>query len=817
MRPTKLTAFFLAAVMGAMSMENVPASGEEASSLLDSGISYTESTETIQNPGAGYSSTLWYSCKPGDTPVYNPTGNLMLILVDIGGFSSGVNGTTDEEGNYTPGTDYDLDETFFTNLRKTLQHARENGCTIALRFRYDANGYLNPEPATYDKMVEHIRQIEADGLLEDYKDILAFVESGFVGSWGEHWGGKYCSFEDKARLLDLLLEVVPEEIPVTVRTPLTFTTWAGIEYEDIDEYIAEPGSEAARVCLYNDGYMGSNSDLGTYHDRERDLKWVARQSITSYYGGEFSGNLEFAQQYDTYLPENAIPEMYQTHLSYINSNIYQLYKDYTFGAEYDLEGVDNSAYYGETVWKFMRDHLGYRFVVRDSDLSGEVEQGGILTLQADIENTGFSNPIMEQKAQLILEKDGNYICTEVDVDTRQWYSCTTVSPEFQMKLPGGLEPGAWNVYFKLSVGDNTLNQAAMRSVQFANDGTWSAALGANYMGRFTVTESDDAAQRTDGAFYQVNAENSVAQSDGEMYTVNEIASADGVMTTASERDESLKYDETDTGNTLYVTNDEKYLYVMAEIHHEAAAPVYNLKIKNTNTNKEYWLYYQGNGFIYFNNGTPYGCIQKHSGSTVEFRIPMGELCGLEPGAVLSNIRVAIQDEKNSWTNVGEVNSGEYIVSGNFNVYTAKQRVYLTEGESRSLHVRTMAEGLTCQWLKDGVPIEGAVGTEYRLTAAAESNGLYSVEITSESGVTRTVEVCEVLDIFGAAVRGDVNQDGAFSLLDAVMLQKYLAAAEDLSQAQKIAGDMDENGCVNIFDLSMMKAQLAADSQSERNV
>ena len=50
-----------------------------------------------------------------------------------------------------------------------------------------------------------------------------------------------------------------------------------------------------------------------------------------------------------------------------------------------------------------------------------------------------------------------------------------------------------------------------------------------------------------------------------------------------------------------------------------------------------------------------------------------------------------------------------------------------------------------------------------------------------------------------------------------MLQKYLAAAEDLSQAQKIAGDMDENGCVNIFDLSMMKAQLAADSQSERNV
>ena len=33
-----------------------------------------------------------------------------------------------------------------------------------------------------------------------------------------------------------------------------------------------------------------------------------------------------AQKYDTYLPQNAIPEMYKTHLSYINSNIYNLYK-----------------------------------------------------------------------------------------------------------------------------------------------------------------------------------------------------------------------------------------------------------------------------------------------------------------------------------------------------------------------------------------------------------------------------------------------------------------------------------------------------------
>ena len=176
----------------------------------------------------------------------------------------------------------------------------------------------------------------------------------------------------------------------------------------------EPGSKASRVGLYNDGYMGSDSDLGTFHDRKRDLKWLRQQTLTSYYGGEFSGNLDFAKKYDTYLPENAVPEMYYSHLSYINSNIYALYKDYTFGESYDVDGVDNSAYYGETVFKFIRDHLGYRFVLRDCDLSESVSQNGVLRVCTKIENTGFANPIMRQNAEIILEKDGNYIKTEVD-------------------------------------------------------------------------------------------------------------------------------------------------------------------------------------------------------------------------------------------------------------------------------------------------------------------------------------------------------------------------------------------------------------------
>ena len=62
----------------------------------------------------------------------------------------------------------------------------------------------------------------------------------------------YCSLEDKAKLLDLLLDVVPDPIPVTVRTPNIFAKWAGIEESELGEYVLEPNSKASRVGLYND-------------------------------------------------------------------------------------------------------------------------------------------------------------------------------------------------------------------------------------------------------------------------------------------------------------------------------------------------------------------------------------------------------------------------------------------------------------------------------------------------------------------------------------------------------------------------------------
>ncbi len=770
--------------------------------LKDSGIDYTESVETINNPGTGYTTTLWYNCKPGDTPVKNVSGNIVLMFINIGAFSSGVNGTTDENGNYTEGVDYDLDDAFFAGLRGTFENCRKNGSTIALRFRYDDNGKTNPEPASFDQVLHHISQIKGNGILEDYKDILMFVETGFVGAWGEQHSGKYTSLEYKAQLLDAMLDLVPGDIPVTVRTPNTFAKWAGIEQSEIDKWYSEPGSDAARVGMYNDGYMGSDSDLGTYSNRTKETDWLGRQTLYTYYGGEFSGNLEWAQKYDTYLPENALPEMYKTHLSYINSNIYNLYKDYTFSEAYDIEGVDNTAYYGESVHKFIRDHLGYRFVLRDSDLSAEAEQGGSLSLDFTVENTGFANPIRPQRAEVILEKDGNYIRTDTDIDTRQWLSCTETDSRLEMKLPGSIEPGEWNVYLRFSTGNEGIQDGYMRTVRFANEGIWNPALGANRIGSFAVSESRDVSLLTDNTFKQTNAESDVPASDGTAYTINNIIMTDGFRSSETEWTDSLLAAENGT-NKLYITNDDKYLYVMAEIVQNAAAPVYNLQLHNASQdNKFYWIYYQSNGFVYFNNGSYDGCECKRTGNFVEFKIPFGSVMNIYPGTVLSDLRVSIQDSANDWVGCGDLKSGEYTVSDTFTVYSAMNKVNLYEHDNLPLSVECSVDGAEYQWYHDGQEIIGANEKELMLTdVSADDEGMYSVKITSAAGTVRDIDICSVEQVYSSALPGDIDGDGDRDIADAVLLKKYLLRETTTGNSRL---DVNNDGCVDAFDMTEMR-------------
>lgn len=708
----------------------------------------SKNIDTITNPGVGYSTTVWYNAAPNNTPILDKQGALVLFFIDLGAFSAGVNGTKDSGGNYTEGTDYDLDETFFNALRATFSNCRNNGSTIAVRFRYDANGKDNPEPKTFEQVLRHISQIKESGILQDYADILMFVESGFVGKWGEQHGGKYTSLEYKAQLLSAMLKCVPAPVPVTVRTPDIFAKYVGISRDKLADYVCKEGTDEYRVGLYDDGYMGSNSDLGTYANRDIETTWLGKQTLTSYFGGEYSGNIEFAKQYDTYKPENCIPEMYKTHVSYINGNIFKLYEDYTFNKKLDVKGYDNSAYYGKSVWQFIRDHLGYRFVLKNSKISKTVAQGETLDVTFTLVNNGFANLIKKQKCEIVLEKDGNFVCCQVDSDPTKWLSGKTVTEQLQIKLPAFLEAGKWNVYFKSSIGNADVSQFAMRSVRFANINTWNESLGANYLGSFSLQNSNNAKTATDNTICEVGSKPRQAQ----LYNMGQKVQVDGKLTSNYEWQDSDAVVEQD-GKKLYVKADEQNLYVAATLPHNSAAPVFNLRVTkpaptsdNPNATKTYWLYQQSGGFVYFSDPDHVGHAGmqlKYSNGMFEFQIPLF-MFGLKDGDVLQSVNVFVQDSANDWKSTGKLESSAPVtVHSDFVVYNATEHLKVKLGDSLSFTLFADADVESVVWLLNG---ETLLETSRTLTLnriAKSAAGEYTAQITTTLGSVKTVTVAVV--------------------------------------------------------------------------
>jgi len=519
-------------------------SADSAGTLKDSGINYTESTDyTSESFDCGYTSPIWIRTAPGKNWTTSVT-HYSLLLIGIGEYSSGMNSSD---------TDYDFDSAFFESFEGTLKSARLNNVTVGIRFRYDDNGTTNPEPKDFDRVLHHIAQIGESGLLEEYSDVISFVETGFVGSWGEQWGGKYTDLPHKAQVLDSFLSIVPDPIPVLVRTPNTFRQWLSdycgvnttakdMSYSISDKELA---SKAKRVGLYNDGYMGSDSDLGTYSDRSGETAWLSEAPS---YGGEFSGSDEWRLKYTTWQPEYALKEMYYTNLLRINGNIYKtrtvtenydtqadaqarldeikkLYSDCGL-SDYDYSGkitqengkyvaswkwagyddfifdenlnkklgvsCDNSAFYGQTVWQFIRSHLGYRFVLRESKITESANPGDSLEVNFSVENTGFSEAPCDKETELLLS-DGNTVFTyTTDINASDWKSASLNPVKLSVPLPETLHGGNWNVYLRISNLNDDAKDDTDFCTKFANENLqYDDTLCANYMGSIKISGKEE--------------------------------------------------------------------------------------------------------------------------------------------------------------------------------------------------------------------------------------------------------------------------------------------------------------------------------------
>lgn len=498
---------------------------EEESKKITSNISYAETTETkprevqgleyrfddqdilANNPERGFysSSTIGLDQNGLVLPdgyfsaiTSSKTNNLLYLKVNLSAFSGSMNGT---------GKDLELTSAAISAFANILEQIKQNNNTIILRFVYDNNATgivegVNKFEPQQAMLLKHIEQLGPT--LKKYATTINIVQMGFYGLWGESYYNTDVNSHPeyyKQTAEALLKATSGTDINIALRTPLYYTSYRGIDIENLENDLTTSNEDAYRVGIFNDAYGGSSDDLGTYtYDREKETNWLHNQSSHTFYGGEAIVD----SGYDPSNPSSAIgeyntamyfiQEAFKCHTSYINWEWNQaLHEEWAKQILQEqwasqMYTGDDPYYYGKSALTYIENHLGYRFVVKEVRTYEVAESNKKLPIDVTIENVGFANLVKKKQADIVLtNSNGNVVKTysNVDFDAKDFLSQTTIKKSINIDLPT-LAAGEYKIYLRLSNGEVLNNGKHYAAIQFANDDMYNSSLEANYLGTFKV-------------------------------------------------------------------------------------------------------------------------------------------------------------------------------------------------------------------------------------------------------------------------------------------------------------------------------------------
>lgn len=432
-------------------------------------INYAESLKELNNPERGFYEPIGINMQENNNKILNPKNNLVHLRVGIGAFSGKVNGKSDTK----------FTDDMLSSLDQTLKNIKSNGGSVIIRFAYDNfNGTKDLEPSL-DMILTHIKQLKT--LFNNNKDVIAYVELGFFGPWGEMHSSQICNKENVSQAITTMLDSVPKNIKIGVRTPAYYAAWANVALDKLNENITTATSDAYRVGLYNDGYLGSESDLGTFKNREIETAWLNKQATHTLYGGEVVANFASGTPLNTI--DYISKEGFITHTTYLNlrwnNNVIDSWKNTNYHG-------DDKLYQNHSAFLYINNHLGYRFVLKSSKITKKVAIGNHLKGNLDIENVGFGNLVNEKKTTIILANEKSTYEINTNIDPRLWNSKKITQIPYDIPLPENISKGEYKVYLRISQKGSLSNDNNYNCIEFANADIWNEKLGANYIGSINI-------------------------------------------------------------------------------------------------------------------------------------------------------------------------------------------------------------------------------------------------------------------------------------------------------------------------------------------
>lgn len=442
-----------------------------------------DSLATLDNPERGFYHTCGMGLKTKDTKVPQlPGGMLVHLRLDISAFSTKAGGK-----------DAPISEDALKALKTTLENIRTQGKGVIIRSCYDPGfgGKKDMEP-DLKLMQQHLKQLGA--VYSAYADIIVCLELGTFGPWGEMHSSKCCTYDNVNAALDALLAATPSSMTVNLRTPQYVAGWFGLNPMDkLDgsssaflSAMKAKGKNAARIGLFNDGYLGSSSDLGTFAavPRAAGVAWLKKAATHTFYGGEAVADSSGASQGAFNTLKYISTEGFETHTTYLNvewnQRVHKAWKEDTYrhsGDEYD----------GQNGFKYVQDHLGYRIVMRHAKVQTKALKEKKLNLRVTLENVGFAPVIKSKKAEVVVvHKSGSprYVLPSSKMDIRTLGAASSHTFNLSLPLKGNMPSGTWSVYLRLACPGY---ESAKRPpcIRFAGtEEDWNAEEGLNFLCTF---------------------------------------------------------------------------------------------------------------------------------------------------------------------------------------------------------------------------------------------------------------------------------------------------------------------------------------------
>jgi Domain of unknown function (DUF4832)/Domain of unknown function (DUF4874) len=399
--------------------------------------------------------------------------------------------------------DKPISQEFLNSLQKDFDAVREAGLKMIIRFAYTntANdGNCNSEykicppygDAPAQIVFHHIQQLKP--LLQKNADVIAVMQEGFIGIWGENYFTDYfgdastngigkitdSGWNLRNELLKRLLDALPNDRMIQVRTPqlkqkFVFGPSAPLNSAPLQIQEAFSGEDKSRIGFHNDCFLSSPDDYGTYVDygsssqprksaTEILRKYIEEDTRFTVVGGETCDD-SFSPQNDCEPAGHAETEMKNMHYSFLN-------------AAYNTD-VDNDWDSAGCIIS-IKKKLGYRFVLDESRFPGKATRGKSFTIFLKIDNTGYASPFNPRPLELVLrnEKSKEEKIILLKTDARFLFSGHHEIKE-EIQLSKDFIPGKYNLFLFLPDANVVLSKRPEYCLRLANLDTWESNTGYN--------------------------------------------------------------------------------------------------------------------------------------------------------------------------------------------------------------------------------------------------------------------------------------------------------------------------------------------------